>query len=149
MKNTNNFMRFLRGNGIDTESLSREDIFKEKMYYINKLIKFRDKTAGPDELKKFYKYLFSASVLDKFESKKFNTYEFVKNNGKEVEILSVIELNLAQESPIYYMFSEQEMTYIQLLEDEILEATKGYRERRNKKMLVQRSEKAEYEGEEH
>lgn len=149
MKNTNNFMRFLRGNGIDTESLSREDIFKEKMYYINKLIKFRDKTAGPDELKKFYKYLFSASVLDKFESKKFNTYEFVKNNGKEVEILSVIELNLAQESPIYYMFSEQEMTYIQLLEDEILEATKGYRESRNKKMLVQRSEKAEYEGEEH
>ena len=149
VKNTNNFMRFLRGNGIDTESLSREDIFKEKMYYINKLIKFRDKTAGPDELKKFYKYLFSASVLDKFESKKFNTYEFVKNNGKEVEILSVIELNLAQESPIYYMFSEQEMTYIQLLEDEILEATKGFRERRNKKMLVQRSEKAEYEGEEH
>lgn len=142
-------MKFLRGNGIDTESLSREDIFKEKMYYINKLIKFRDKTAGSDELKKFYKYLFSASVLDKFESKKFNTYEFVKNNGKEVEILSVIELNLAQESPIYYMFSEQEMTYIQLLEDEILEATKGYRERRNKKMLVQRSEKAEYEGEEH
>ena len=47
------------------------------------------------------------------------------------------------------MFSEQEMTYIQLLEDEILEATKGFRERRNKKMLVQRSEKAEYEGEEH
>ena len=119
------------------------------MYYINKLIKFRDKTAGPDELKKFYKYLFSASVLDKFESKKFNIYEFVKNNGKEVEILSVIELNFAQESPIYYMFSEQEMTYIQLLEDEILEATKGCRERRNKKMLVQRSEKAEYEGEEH
>lgn len=149
VKDTNNFMNFLRGEGIDTSKLSKEDILKEKLHYINKLIKFRDGTAGPDELKKFYKYLFSASVLDKFESKKFTTYEFIKNKGEELEILSVIELNLQQEKPIYYMFSEKEMTYVQLLEDEILETTKDYRERRNKKMLVQRSKKTEYEGEEH
>ena len=94
VKDTNNFMKFLRGEGIDTSKLSKEDILKEKLHYINKLIKFRDGTAGPDELKKFYKYLFSASVLDKFESKKFTTYEFIKNKGEELEILSVIELNL-------------------------------------------------------
>lgn len=149
VKNTNNFLKFLRSQGIDTENLSREDILKNKLFYINKLIKFRDKSAGPDEQKKFYKYLFSASVLDKFESKKFNSYEFIKTEEKEVKVLSVIELRLQQEKPIYYMYSEEEQTYIQLFEEEILEATKGYRERKNKKMLIQESKKPIYEGEEH
>ena len=149
VKNTNNFLKFLRSQGINTEELTRDDILKNKIYYINKLIKFRDRTAGPDELKKFYKHLFRASVLDKFESKNFNTYEFVKSDGDEVNILSIIELKLKQEEPIYYMFSKKEMMYIQLSKDEILEATKGFKERKNRKMLIEDNKKPIYEGEEH
>lgn len=149
VKNTNNFLKFLRSQGINTKELTRDDILKNKIYYINKLIKFRDRTAGPDELKKFYKHLFCASVLDKFESKNFGTYEFVKSDGDEVNVLSIIELKLKQEEPIYYMFSKEEMTYIQLSKDEILEATKGFKERKNRKMLIEDNKKPIYEGEEH
>ena len=148
VKNTSNFLKFLEAQGIDTKKLSRDDILKNKIYYINKLIKFRDRTAGPDELKKFYKRLFCTSVLDKFESKKFDTYEFVKSDGEEVNILSIIELKLKQEEPIYYMFSKEEMTYIQLSKNEVLEATKGLKERKNKKMLIEEDKKPTYEGEE-
>lgn len=148
VKNTNNFLKFLRGQGIDTKKLSRDDILKNKIYYINKLIKFRDKTAGPDELKQFYRRLFCASVLDKFESKNFDTYEFVKSEGNEVSVLSIIELELQQGEPIYYMFSKEEMTYIQLSKNEVLEATKGFKERKNKKMLIEDDKKHTYEGEE-
>lgn len=148
VKNTSNFLKFLEAQGIDTKKLSRDDILKNKIYYINKLIKFRDRTAGPDELKKFYKRLFCTSVLDKFESKKFDTYEFVKSDGEEVNILSIIELKLKQEEPIYYMFSKEEMTYIQLSKNEVLEATKGFKERKNKKMLIEDDKKHTYEGEE-
>ena len=148
VKNTSNFLKFLEAQGIDTKKLSRDDILKNKIYYINKLIKFRDRTAGPDELKKFYKRLFCTSVLDKFESKKFDTYEFAKSDGEEVNILSIIELKLKQEEPIYYMFSKEEMTYIQLSKNEVLEATKGFKERKNKKMLIEEDKKPTYEGEE-
>ena len=148
VKNTNNFLKFLRSQEIDTKELTRDEILKNKIYYINKLIKFRDRTAGPDELKKFYKHLFCASVLDKFESKNFDTYEFTKSEGNEVSVLSILELKLKKGEPIYYMFSKEEMTYVQLSKDEILEATKGYRERKNKKMLIEEEKKPTYEGEE-
>ncbi len=136
VKNTNNFKNYLKAQGIDTSHMSKDDILKNKMFYLTSLIKFRDKTAGPDEMKKFYKRLFSASVLDKFEDKKFNTYEFVKENGKEVDVLSVLEINL-RERPIYYVYSEKEQTYIQLLPEEMLKKINGYREKKNKKLLIE------------
>lgn len=148
VKNTNNFLNFLKDKGIETENLTRDEILKNKLYYISQLIKFRDKTAGPDEMKKFYKYLFSASVLDKFESKKFETYEFIKYKEKEVEVLSVIEIKTNDE-PIYYVYSEEERTYIQLFKDEVLEKTDGFKERKNKKMIIEKEKKQSYEGEEH
>lgn len=134
LKNTNNFKRFLKAEGIDTSNISRDALLKNKMQYINKLIKFRDRTAGPDEHKKFYKRLFCTSVLDKFESKKFYTYEYIKEEGKNIEVLSVIKINL-QGIPIYYLYSEEEQTYIQLTKEEILEKIKGYRERKGKNIL--------------
>ena len=148
MKNTNNFLNFLKDKGIETENLTRDEILKNKLYYISQLIKFRDKTAGPDEMKKFYKYLFSASVLDKFESKKFDTYEFIKHKEKEVEVLSVIEIK-TNEEPIYYVYSEEERTYIQLFKDEVLEKIDGFKERKDKKMIIEKDKKQSYEGEEH
>ena len=74
--------------------------------------------------------------MDKFEDKKFNTYEFIKENGKEVDVLSVLEINL-REKPIYYVYSEEEQTYIQLLSEEMLQKINGYRERKNKKLLIE------------
>ena len=46
------------------------------------------------------------------------------------------------------MFSKEEMTYIQLSKNEVLEATKGFKERKNKKMLIEDDKKHIYEGEE-
>ena len=86
--------------------------------------------------RQFYKKLFSASVLDKFESKKFNAYEYVKEKDKEVEILSVIEINL-RGNPVYYVYSEKEQTYVQLLPEEMLQKIDGYREKRDKKLLIE------------
>lgn len=148
VKNKNDFKKFLEAQGIDTNNLSREDILKNKLSYLTRLIKFRDRTAGPDEMKKFYKRLFSASVLDKFEDKKFNTYEFVKENGKEVNVLSVLEINL-REKPIYYVYSEEDQTYIQLLPEEMLQKIDGYRERKGKKLLIEDNEIIAYNGEEY
>ena len=44
----------MEAQGIDTNNLSREDILKNKLSYLTRLIKFRDKTAGPDEMKKYW-----------------------------------------------------------------------------------------------
>lgn len=140
VKNTNNFKNFLKSQGIDISNLSKDDILENKLFYLNKLIKFRDKTAGPDEIKKFYKHLFSASVLDKFESKKFTTYEYVKEEKEDIDILSVIEIGL-NEMLIYYMYSEKEQSYVQLLPEELLEKINGYRERKGKKLSIEKEVK--------
>ncbi len=144
VKNTNNFKKFLRNEKINTDTLLKEDILRYKIDYLNKLIKFRDKTAGPDEMKKFYKNLFSASVLDKFESKKFHVYEYVKEQKGNVDILSIIEINLSN-GPIYYIYSKEEQTYIQMSKEEILQATKGYIGRKGQRMLIEGKETKEYE----
>ncbi len=150
VKNTNNFKNFLNAQGIDTNNMSKDNILKNKVFYLTNLIKFRDKTAGPDELKKFYKRLFSASVLDKFESKKFNTFEYIREDRDQhdVDVLSILEFNLNDE-PIYYVYSEEEQTYIQLLPEEILEKINGYSEKKGKKLLIEERSKALYEGEEY
>ena len=140
VKNTNNFKRFLRLQGIDTKNMTEDDVLRNKIQYLNKLIKFRDKTAGPNERKQFYKVLFHASALDKFESKKFSTYEYIKENGEEVDILSAIKINL-EHGPIYYIYSESEQTYIQTTIEEIKEKTKDYREVKNKKIEKEQNEK--------
>lgn len=136
VKNTNNFKKFLKTQGVNIDRLSRDEILQNKLYYLNKLIKFRDRTAGADEQKKFYQKLFCSAAIDKFESKRFNTYEYVKENGEEIEVLSVIELNLSK-VVVYYMYSEEEQTYLQLSFEEVIEKTKGYRERKGKKLVVQ------------
>lgn len=140
VKNTSHFKKFLKSQGIDTDSLSRTEILENKLQVLNKLIKFRDKTAGPNEQKEFYKILFFSSVLDKFESKKFNTYEYVKEDGNKIEILSVIEINLP-ETPVYYFYSDEEQTYVQISSEDIIGKTKNYRERKGKKLMVQKDEK--------
>ncbi len=139
VKNTGNFKKFLQAQGIDTSNMSREEILKNKLQYLNKLIKFRDQTAGPDEIKKFYQKLFCASAIDKFESKKFNTYEYIKENEGELDIFSIIEIDLAS-APIYYIYSEMEQSYVQITQEELKEKIDGYRERKGKKRLDERNE---------
>lgn len=142
VKNTNNFKNFLKSQGIDVDHLTKEQILQNKIEYMTKLIKFRDKSAGPDEMKKFYQKLFCASVLDKFESKKFNTFEFVKEMETEVDVISCIEINLS-EGPIYYVYSEEEQTYFQLSPEELKEKTRGYRERKGKELQIDKEKNAE------
>ena len=138
VKNTNNFKKFLISQGIDANHLSKDEILKNKIQYMTRLTKFREKKAGADETKKFYQKLFSASVLDKFESKKFRTFEFVKeeNNGENIDVISCLEINL-YDGLVYYIYSKEEQTYIQLTPEELKEKLKGYRERRGKPLLIE------------
>lgn len=139
VKNTNHFKKFLESQGIDTKNMGRDEILKNKMQYITRLVQFRNKTAGSFERKQFYKKLFHGSVLDKFDSKKFSAYEFVKNNDEKLEHISCIEIEL-QDSMIYFAYSDKEEKYVQVEVEKLKELTKGYREVRNKKMKFIQSE---------
>lgn len=79
------------------------------------------------------------------KAKKFDTYEFIKHKEKEVEVLSVIEIKTNDE-PIYYVYSEEERTYIQLFKDEVLEKTDGFKERKNKKMIIEKEKNKAMKG---
>ena len=137
VKNTNNFKKFLKEQGIDIKNITHEDVLKNKIQYLTRLIKFRDKTAGEDERKQFYKKLFCASALDKFESKKFDAYEFIKENSDgELDCLSVIQIKLL-DGPIYYIYSDEEETYVQIRPEELSKFVEGYREKRNRKLVIQ------------
>lgn len=131
VKDTNRFRKFLASEGYDLRSLTRDNVLKLKIDYLTKLISFRDKTAGPDELKNFYKKLFCASALDKFESNKFRTYEFSKEENGSLKLISCIEINL-HGNIIYYIYSEEKQTYIQITNEEFLEKIQGYSERKGK-----------------
>ncbi len=133
VKNTNNFKNFLESQGIDVKNLTDDDILKNKMQYITKLIQFRHKTAGTFERKAFYKRLFSGAVLDKFESKKFCAYEFSKPKGNEIDYISCIGVKLDQEN-IYFIYSDEEEKYTQIDSEELKEMVKGYNETHGKKI---------------
>ncbi len=139
VKNTGHFKKFLKSQGINADNLSKSEILQHKLQILNKLIKFRDQKAGTNEQKEFYKILFFSSVLDKFESKKFNTYEYVEEVEDKIKILSVIELDLS-DFPVYYFYSDEEQTYIQISSKDIIEKTKKYTERKGKKLIVQKNE---------
>lgn len=136
VKNTSNFKKFLKSMGIDTRGMGRDDILKSKMTYITSLIRFRDRQASVDERKKFYRKLFFGSVLDKFESKTFEAYEFFKElpNG-EIDSKSILELNLINR-PVYYIFDENEQTYVQVDLEELPVSLDGYVERKGKVPLA-------------
>lgn len=133
VKNTNHFKKFLESQGIDTANITKDDILKNKMQYITRLIQFRNKTAGTYEKKNFYRRLFCSSVLDKFESKKFKAYEFSRVNGDEFDYISCLEIKLEQEN-VYFVYSDKEEKYVQVDSEEIKEKVRGYRETHGKKI---------------
>lgn len=130
VKNTNNFKKFLRSQGIDPEKLSSAQILENKMQFLNRYIRFHDKIAGPSERNIFYRRLFCSSALDKFESKHFNAYTYVKETTDGIDSLSVLEINPLKR-PSYYIFSKEEETYLPISVEDLIETTKGYYERKN------------------
>lgn len=144
VKNTNNFKKFLNSEGIDTKNLSREQILRFKIKYITNLIRLRDETVGPSEIKQFYRRLFNSATLDKFESKIFKTYQFSKQENDEVDIVLCLSINV-QDEMIYYVFSEDEHTYIPISCDELLEKVDGYKEKAGKILVVNKPVKDEEE----
>lgn len=145
VKNTNHFKKFLQSQGIHTKQLTRDDILELKMQYIITLIKFTDKLLEPDEIKKLYSRLFRAAALDKFEKKKIEIFEFVKEDENEIDIISCIEIKLAKEV-IYYVYKKEERSYLKIPKEELEEKLKGYREKSGKKPMIQKKvEEAEDE----
>lgn len=118
---------------IDIESMTRDDILRNKMQYITRLIQFRNKTAESFERKQFYRKLFCSSVLDKFESDKFNAYEFSRPNRDKIDYISCFEIQL-QEKSVYYIYSDEEEKYIQIDSEELKEKVRGYNETHGKKI---------------
>lgn len=133
VKNTNHFKKFLESQGIDITDITSDDILKNKIQYITRLIQFRNKTAGTFERKSFYRRLFCSSVLDKFESKKFNAYEFSRPNGNEVDYISCLEIKL-EKGNVYFVYSDEKEKYEQVDSEELKEKVKGYNETHGKKI---------------
>ncbi len=134
VKSPNRFKIFLSTLGIDTNDLSGEDILKLKMHYVTQFVKFYDKTAGFGERWRFYKRLFLGSVLDKVEKKNFRYYVFFKEDGENIDVLSVIEL-VYREEKIYYIYSHEECTYVKVDIEELLEMTSGYEEKKGRQLI--------------
>ncbi len=133
VKNTNHFKKFLESQGIDTKDMPRDEILKNKMQYITRLIQFRSKTAGSFERKQLYRKLFCGSVLDKLESEKFTAYEFTKPNKDKIDYISCIQVGLNGKN-IYFIYSDDEEKYVQIDDEELKEKIKGYEETHNKQL---------------
>lgn len=126
VKNTSNFRKFLAIQNIDISGLSRTQILRYKMKFLNEYIKFRDKSAGTSEMKQFYIKLFSESVLDKFESKCFETFDYVKEDGENINVLLLIAINV-ETDPTYFYYSEEAQSYVAIRKEELKDMLKGYR----------------------
>lgn len=132
VKDTHHFKKFLNSVGVDTSNMTRYEVLQNKMMYLTRLIKYTDKTASAAERKEFYKRLFCGSVLDKFESKAFTTYEFVKETPTgDVDSKSVLEINMINR-PVYYIYNAEEQTYLQVPSEEVPSVLGGYREIKGK-----------------
>ena len=125
VKNTNNFKKFLETQNIDTSQLTRTQVLEYKMKFLNEYIKFRDKSAGTNEMKKFYKTLFRSSVIDKFEAKTFKTFDYVKEEGENVDVLLLIAINL-ETDPTYFYYSDEAQSYVTIRREELKDMLKGY-----------------------
>lgn len=126
VKNTNNFKKFLARQNIDTSNLSRGQILEYKMIFLNNYIKFRDASAGVNETKNFYKTLFSRSVVDKFERKSFKTFDYIKEDGKDVDVILLIAINL-ETNPTYFYYSDETQSYVAIRKEELKNMLNGYR----------------------
>lgn len=134
VKNTNNFKNFLKRQNIDIEKLSEEQIIRYKIIFLNEYVKFRDKTAGPFEKKKFYKTLFGNSVLNKLEKRNFESYEYIKEEGENVDIILLIVINL-QTNPTYFYYSNENECYITIRKEDLQKMLKGYRSNKENKNI--------------
>lgn len=135
VKNTNNFKKFLARQNIDTSNLSRGQILEYKMIFLNNYIKFRDASAGVNETKNFYKTLFSRSVVDKFERKSFKTFDYIKEDGKDVDVILLIAINL-ETNPTYFYYSDETQSYVAIRRDELKNMLNGYRCTREDKDIL-------------
>lgn len=143
VKNTEHFKLFLAKQGIEIpKERSEEEIEKirdlivaEKVKTVTDLIKWRKSGAGTNEIKQFYIKLFHMATFNKLEKPRFKTYEFYKQTGDSIEIVSVIEIMLTT-GPIYYIYSREEDTYIFVTYTELKERINGYSERKNKRLLI-------------
>lgn len=126
VKNTNNFKRFLKQQNIDSTNLSDSQILEYKIKFLNEYIKFRDKTAGSFERRRFYRLLFKDSVLDKFEKKNFESFEYIRESEGNVNVILLIGINL-QTNPTYFYYSDKNQSYVAIRKEDLKDMLNGYR----------------------
>ncbi len=125
VKNTRNFIDFLKEQNINVDNLSTPQILEYKMKFLNEYIKFRDKTAGTFERRRFYKVLFKNSTLNKLEKKNFESFEYIKEEGDNLDIISLIAINM-KTNPTYFYYSDKTESYVAIRKEELQELLKGY-----------------------
>lgn len=135
VKNTNNFKKFLASQNIDISNLSCEQVLEYKMIFLNNYIKFRDASAGINETKNFYKTLFSRSVIDKFERKSFKTFDYVKEDENNVNIILLIVINL-ETDPTYFYYSDETQSYVSIRREELKDMLNGYKSTKEDKDIL-------------
>lgn len=113
--------------------LKPNDIIKIKMRLAN-MVPHKDKTSGPIENKKYSIQLLKNGILNKSEQKQYDCFDMLKEDGDQLEILSIIRFNLKPE-PIFYLYSEASQQYELLTAEEAFQLTKDYKDKNHHDLL--------------
>ncbi len=135
VKNTNNFKNFLESKNLNTKNMSRDQILRYKIMFLNEYIKFRDSSAGTFEKRRFYQALFKCSALDKFDKRNFETFEYIKEEGEKIDIILLIGINLYTK-PTYFYYSDKHQSYINIERNSLKDLLKGYRSSKKDKDIL-------------
>ena len=152
VKDTQRFMLKKKKKGITIpEAVTDEELEKnrdlivsEKLKMITELIKWKNRKISTNERKQLYVILFKTSIFNRYEKSRLRNYYFYRQEGDSVDIIPVVELRLAT-GPIYYIYSKEENTYISISYPELREKINGYKEKSNKRLLIEDSIKEEEE----
>ena len=152
VKNTEHFKLFLAKQGIKIpKAITDEEIEKlkdlivsEKLKTVTELIKWKSNRAGTNDIKQFYVKLFNRAIFNKKEKSRFKKFDFYRQEGDSIDIIPVVELRLTT-GPIYYIYSKEDNTYILITYPELIKKINGYKEKLNRKLLIEDSIKEEEE----
>jgi len=114
------------------QDLTADEIIKIKMRLAN-LLPNKDETSGPIENKK-YSIKLLKDIFNRAEYKKYDCFDMVKENGEQVEVLSILRFNIEPE-PIYYLYSKKSGKYELLSIKDILKINRDYKEKNNHNLV--------------
>ena len=115
------------------QTLPIADMIKIKIKLAN-MVPHQDTTYGPIENKKYSIQLLKKAILNKADQRILDCFDMVKEDGKQVRILSILRFNLKPE-PIFYLYSEETQQYELLSSEEALKISHEYTSKNNHNLI--------------